>query len=363
MLNYCKNYNELKIDLDLNIKKLKTKGYHILIKSNPIFKDLTNDKITIKSKAETKNRLVFSIGLHGIEGYVGHASLISFFNNLLPTLNDHTEIVIYHGVNPYGMKNFRRTNEFNVDLNRNFSTNNFSFTNEGYKKIEYFFKPKKYINSKTANIGFYASLSKLLMKYGSPTVKEATLLGQKSLSNGVYYSGTKYQSSTKFMLNDIPKVFTDIKKVVWIDLHTGYGPRYQMSVINSKHEFETTESFKQKIDYPLVLGLNTEDFYDVNGDMLENIYSLHKKVKSKSDLYATCFEFGTLGDSTLNMIESLKATVFENSSHFITQNSKVKRYTDLLIREQFLPSKEKWRIKAEKDFIQAMNGIIKYKQI
>ena len=63
------------------------------------------------------------------------------------------------------------------------------------------------------------------------------------------------------------------------------------------------------------------------------------------------------------MIESLKAIVFENSSHFVTQTSKIKKYTDLLIREQFLPSDEKWRIKADKDFLQAMKGIIKYKEI
>ena len=138
MLNYCNNYNELKRDLNSNIKKLKTKGFHVLTKSNIIYKDLANDKIVIKSKNNTKNRLVFSVGLHGIEGYVGHAILISFLNNLLPSLKDETEVVIYHGVNPYGMKNFRRTNENNVDLNRNFSTNNFTSTNEGFKKIEYF---------------------------------------------------------------------------------------------------------------------------------------------------------------------------------------------------------------------------------
>jgi hypothetical protein len=165
------------------------------------------------------------------------------------------------------------------------------------------------------------------------------------------------------MLKEIPKILTEIEKVVWIDLHTGYGPRYQMSVINSKHELEHTKTFIEKINYPLVLGLNTADFYDVEGDMLESIYAINNKSKQKCDLYATCFEFGTLGNSTRKMIESLKAIVFENSSHFVTQTSKIKKYTDLLIREQFLPSDEKWRIKADKDFLQAMKGIIKYKEI
>lgn len=353
----------MKIDLNLNIKKLKSKGYHILTKSNFIHEDLSNDKIVIKSKKETKNRLVFSIGLHGIEGYVGHATLISFFDNLLPILSDNTEVIVYHGVNPFGMKNFRRTNENNVDLNRNFSKNSFTSENEGYRKIDAFFKPKKYKNKASANLNFYNSLYRLIFKYGVSTIKEATLLGQKSMVEGVYYSGVKYESSTKFMLTEIQKTLTNIDNVVWVDLHTGYGPRYQMSIVNSQLEVESTNNLIQKINYPLVLGVNTDDFYDVEGDMLEQIYSSKKKIKSKCNLYATCFEFGTLGSSTLKMIESLKATIFENSSYFINQNPKIKKYTDLLIREQFLPSEEKWRIKAEKDFLQAMTEIIKYKEI
>ena len=363
MLNYCKDYNELKLDLDLNLRKLKSKGYHIFIKSNPIYENLSNDKIVIKSKKDVKNRLVISIGLHGIEGYVGHASLISFFDNILATLGDETEVVIYHGINPFGMKHFRRTNENNVDLNRNFSTNKFTSENKEYENIEYFFTPKKYKTKKTANLRFYGSLTKLIAKYGVTALKEATLLGQKSLPNGVYYSGDTYQESTRYMLSEIPKILLDIEKVVWIDLHTGYGPRYQMSIINSKYEKVSTKEVIEKINYPIVLGLNADDFYDVDGDMLENIYSIKNKLKSKCDLYATCFEFGTLGDSTRKMIESLKATVFENSSHHINQSPKFIKYSNILYKEQFLPSSEKWRIKAEKDFIQAITGIINYKQI
>lgn len=363
MLEYCIDYIALKTDLEKNIKKLKIEGYHILKKSSIIFDDLSTDKIVIKSKKNTKNRLIFSVGLHGIEGYVGHSTLISFFDNLLKTLSDETEVVIYHGINPYGMKNFRRTNENNVDLNRNFSKNKFTSDNPGYKQIHHFFVPKTYKNRQTSNLSYYTSLTKLIAKYGVKTLKEATLLGQKSLSNGVYYSGDGYQASTKYMLQEILKMLSDIENVVWIDLHTGYGPRYQMSIINSKYEKTSTKQLIEELNYPLILGLNADDFYDVDGDMLENIYSIKDKLKSKCNLYATCFEFGTLGDSTLKMIESLKATIFENSSHFIKQNKKFREYSDLLIREQFLPSEQKWRIKAEEDFLLAVSGIIKFKQI
>jgi hypothetical protein len=55
MLNYCKDYNELKSELQAIIKTLKIKGYHVLSKSIIIYKDLANDKIIIKSKNVAKN--------------------------------------------------------------------------------------------------------------------------------------------------------------------------------------------------------------------------------------------------------------------------------------------------------------------
>ncbi len=363
MFIYSDNYEEMKKDLYEELHLLKKRGYHILSKKFKVIDDLYIDRITIKSKKETKNRLILSIGLHGIEGYVGHSCLKSFFKDLLNTLKPSTEILIYHGLNPFGMKNYRRTNENNIDLNRNFSINNFTSTNEGFEKLKEFFIPKTYRSVKTANVSYYAALAKLIAKYGTSTLKEATLKGQKILAEGLCYSGTNYQESTKFILSELEKIFLDINNVVWIDIHTGYGPRYQMSIVNSQYEKTSTSDMIKEINYPLILGLNAQDFYEIDGDMLERTYKTHQSSKSKCNLYATCFEFGTIGDSTKNTISSLKAMIFENNSYFKKQSSKYNKYSHKLMKEQFLPESLKWREKAEKDFLQAMKGIIKYKNI
>lgn len=363
MFTYAENYESMKKDLFEELHKLKIKGYHILTKKHNIYEDLSIDKIIIKSKKDTVNRLVFSTGLHGIEGYVGHSCIKLFFRDLLGTISPSTEVIIYHGINPYGIKNYRRTNENNVDLNRNFSKNNFSSTNEGFEKVRSFFTPKTYRSPKSANIFFYSSLAKLIAKHGIKTLRESTLMGQKSLKEGVCYSGEESQTSTKFILEELKTIFDDIENIVWIDLHTGYGPRYQMSIVNSQYEKTTTSEMVEEIQYPLILGLNAEDFYEIDGDMLEKTYNLHKESKSKAQLYATCFEFGTLGDSTKNSISSLKALVFENDTYYSKQTDKFKEYSRKIVKEQFLPSSPQWRRKAEKDFIQATKGIISYKGI
>lgn len=363
MFIYSDNFNNMKEDLANELHLLKTKGYQILTKKQIIVDDLSIDKIVIKSKKDAKNRLIFSTGLHGIEGYVGHACLKTFFKDLLSTLSPHTEVVIYHGVNPFGMKNFRRTNENNIDLNRNFTKNNFQNNNDGFDLLKDFFTPKVYRSTRTANVAYYAALIKLIAKHGVATLKDATLRGQKVLSEGVYYSGDTMQNSTKYILSELDIIFDDIENVVWIDLHTGYGPRFQMSIVNSHFEKTSTSEMIEIIKYPLILGMNAEDFYEIDGDMLEKTYNIHQKKKAKCDLFATCFEFGTLGDSIINSISSLKAMVFENNAYFRKQTPKYNEYARKLIREQFLPSAEDWREKAEKDFIQAMNGIIPYKNI
>ena len=363
MFEYSKNYEEMKNDLFKEISKLKHKGYHIFSKKHEVVDDLFIDKITIKAKSDLKNRLVLCTGLHGIEGYVGHSALKTFFNEILVQLDDCTEVIIYHGLNPYGMKNFRRTNENNVDLNRNFSKNKFQSENKEFENVKHFFEPKSYRNSKTANLHYYSSLTKMIAKHGIESLKRATLLGQKVQSKGLYFSGTEYQTSTKYILSELDSIYKDAINVVLVDIHTGYGPRYQMSIVNSKFEKDTSVDMIEKIDYPLILGIGTSDFYDIDGDMIERTYELHRDKKAKCKLFATCFEFGTLGESTLKTIESLKAMLFENSSFFKGQKPKFNDYSIKLIKEQFLPSASEWREKAENDFKKALTEIINYKKI
>ena len=120
---------------------------------------------------------------------------------------------------------------------------------------------------------------------------------------------------------------------------------------------------KHNMTYPIILGLEEDDFYDIKGDMIEYIYNVHKSKRIKSDLLVTCFEFGTKGASILNVTESFKAVLFENSSHFKKQPAKFKEYSEIIYKEQFLPKEDKWRIKAEQDFLLALTEIISYKKL
>lgn len=364
MLSYPQNYDDSKKQLDREIFQLKKMGYQIFRSKHAVQPELFIDKVTIKSKKPAKNQIILTTGLHGIEGYVGHACISVFLDTFLPILTNDTEVVIYHTLNPYGMKHYYRSNENNVDLNRNFSQNEFSDENLDYEIISDFFKPRYIKGRVTDNAKYYSSLGNLVRKYGTSTLNNAILRGQKFDPYGQYYSGTRFENSTIYVLSEMNHVFSNAyDTTIWLDIHTGYGPRYQMSIVNSKYERDISKELIDNLSYPRILGFEDNDFYDIDGDMIERIYAYHKEKKSKTDLLALCYEFGTLGDKTLQTIESLKAMYFSNNVRFVQTKPEMEEYAKTLMMKQFMPSEHHWRDKACKDFKQATNEILKYKKL
>lgn len=73
-------------------------------------------------KGTVPGTVVHTSGVHGVEGYAGSAIQISFLKYILPNIllrKSYPTFIIIHSINPYGMANYRRFNENNVDLNRN----------------------------------------------------------------------------------------------------------------------------------------------------------------------------------------------------------------------------------------------------
>ena len=60
--------------------------------------------------------VVHTSGVHGIEGYAGSAIQLAWLlTKAGSSPNDRPTIILVHAVNPYGMANYRRFNENNVE--------------------------------------------------------------------------------------------------------------------------------------------------------------------------------------------------------------------------------------------------------
>lgn len=368
--HFINTYEESKTRFLNYEEELKENWDTVRSDSFTVTENATIDLWWADANQEKTNLIVITSGVHGVEGYVGSAMLDIFLEQFSPELNkENTGLVLVHSVNPVGMKEMRRYNENNVDLNRNFIYEWDTFDkdmNTDYEELKGFLQPAKEIGTITwRELGFYGEIAKTVLTDGSTKIEKALLSGQYTQPKGVYYGGQTDEPSTKFiksLFEDI--LLTEYANILHVDLHTGYGPRYQMSIFSSGKETMTQEEAQETFDYPLVFTPDSDEFYVTNGDVPEFFSMLKDKIAPSKSLYSTTFEFGTMGDGLWASIDSVKRTIMENQLiQHGSNNDTTMKILDSRYREMFYPSEQKWRAKAKKDFLQAMEGVMKYNNI
>lgn len=360
-------YEEVRTHLQSRVKRLQDAGVAVQTTEYAVNSQekLYIDNIYLPATEENTNLVVLTTGVHGIEGYIGSVMLDVFFEEIYPTLDTkNTGILVVANVNPYGMKNYRRYNENNVDLNRNFilDWDNFDLsTNKDYPKVYKFLGPTgKMGNALWNEVAFYGKLAKEALTVGADTVSDALLGGQYEYPEGVYYGGKGDEVSTAYLKS----VFQDClngqyENIVHIDIHSGYGPRYNMVIFNSVFETMTEAETKETFGYDYVISHDSESFYATTGDTTDYFYRLAESVETDKELFSTCFEFGTIGDDFLDTILSLKYTVEENRQHWYpTDNETSAEIVRQNYLELFYPTETQWREKTVADFKTAAQGVL-----
>ena len=326
------------------------------------------DSFYLPSESERRNLIVLTTGVHGMEGYIGATMLDVFFREIYPTLDtDTTGVLVVANVNPYGMKYLRRYNENNVDLNRNFILDWESFdlsSNREYPKVVDFLEPAGKIgNALWHEAGFYLSLGKTAITDGADTISDALLTGQYEYPQGVYYGGNGDEISTAYLKDVFARCLdSSYENIVHIDIHSGYGPRYNMVIFNSVYETMNEAQSQQTFGYDHVIAYDSESFYATTGDTTDFFYRLAEQKQTGAELFSTCFEFGTIGDDFLDTILSLKYTVDENRNHWYpTDNAVSAQVVQENYMELYYPTETAWREKTVQDFKTAAVGVLSAK--
>ena len=367
---FATSYEEVRDNLDELVGYLRKNGVEVVTSEYAVneAENLYIDNIYLPSTGEHTNLIVLTTGVHGIEGYIGSTMIEVFIMDILPQINrENTGVLIVANVNPYGMKNYRRYNENNVDLNRNFIEDWESFdrsSNKEYPKVDKFLQPEGAMgNAFWHEVGFYAKLAKEAIFTGADTISDALLTGQYEYPEGVYYGGNGDEISTTYLKGVFADCLDgDYENIVHIDIHSGYGPRYNMVIFNSVQDPTTEADAIDMYGYDYIIAQDSEEFYVTFGDTTDYFYRLAKSKNSDKELLSTCFEFGTIGDGFLDSILSLKYTVDENRQHWYPTTNKI---TEQMVRENYMelfyPTEKEWRMKAIEDFMAATNGVLKAK--
>jgi hypothetical protein len=159
-------------------------------------------------------------GLHGVEAYTGSAVQLALLE-AAPAPGNDDALILVHVLNPYGMAWLRRTNENNVDLNRNFlaSGERWSGAPELYRTLDPLLNPP----SPPSRDGFAARAAATALRYGFHRVKQAVAEGQYEYPRGLFFGGDSLQAGPQLYTAWLEQHLAGAKYLCALDLHTGLG--------------------------------------------------------------------------------------------------------------------------------------------
>ncbi|NWG35750.1 MAG: DUF2817 domain-containing protein [Chloroflexi bacterium] len=361
---YPDSYGSSRTRFLRDTEPLRAKWLFSRLEKHPLknFPNLSLDWLWAEPRLK-ENLVVISTALHGIEGYVGSAMLKLFMDEFVPRLDPaRTGLLLIHAINPWGMKHRRRYNENNADLNRNFLWDE-TFdpaVNPDYDALFSLLNPQRPLsNLWLSDAAFILRLLWQIARLGILRIRLGMLSGQYRHPRGVQFGGTDTQESTRVVRGLFRQALEEYRQVIHLDMHTGYGPRYQMSMVNSTREPASGSELMRRFDYPLIVAATPSEFYTVTGDITEHIYRLRDEEYPSKKLFATCFEFGTFGASLAAQIRSMRVTILENRLfQFGAKSGALRQAVCREYEELFFPSEEKWRRKALSDCRRAFEGIL-----
>jgi len=275
--------------------------------------------------------LIHSCGLHGVEGFAGSAVQRQLLLTP-PSLPDDCGLILVHILNPYGMAWLRRTNQANVDLNRNF----FFGDQQRPSKAESYAKLDSLLNPATAprrELFIFRALGYLL-RYGYRNLKSTIAQGQYAFPKGLFYGGRELQWEVQLYRDWLRSQLFRPERLLVIDLHTGLGKLGEESL------FQALSATPPEV---LSKALTTR----VTSDGINSKVLGYRTLGGHEELYRGLFpasridflthEFGTR--SSLQVLQALRR---ENQWHHFGDGT-INHPSKRALLDVFCPSDPHWR--------------------
>jgi hypothetical protein len=331
-----------------HLAKIKDKWPDAELTTVSIGKEADNTIDMISSKAAKTNEqvLFFTTGEHGIEGYAGAAMIQVFVEEYLHRVDPATTgICFIHALNPWGMKNFRRVTENNVDLNRNYLYNRSSVpedVNKNYEKESELFLPDgKITDLSQEKMKLQAQLVKALAEEGYSAIKEAKGMGQFEYDRGVYYGGEKEEETAIFLKKIQNHLLSDYPRVIHMDWHTALGPTNEITMVVSSEDERGEEELKSKYGLKNIQKFTPKK---VKGDSTNHFHKLKNEQYPTTYLFSALFEFGTFGTGKQAELREFMTIVLENRLYWEgAENEDDRDWILAEFREMFYPLSEEWK--------------------
>jgi predicted deacylase len=314
--------------------------------------DLFVDALWLPPRKTTKNIFVISSGVHGSEAYTGSAvqqMLLSEFSGH----HDNSGILFIHAVNPYGFKHHTRNTQNHVNMNRNFIYDEqlFKLRRPSLEGLQDFVEPRLPVSSDKALLLEKMRMQDSQVYFDHLSMNELIKIicpGQFEDPKKLEFGGFAREPQTNFIIDLLKKYLPRFENIWLCDLHTGLGDRYKLHLLAgenpramNRHLF--SQVYKADEDLALYEFTNnqTDGFYKTYGDF-NSIFGFLSNDQQK--VVAMTFEYGTLGHSKENQIDSLSRWLLEHQgSHYGFRSQEIKDHVLAALLEKFYPSETHWR--------------------
>ncbi len=167
--------------------------------------------------------LIVLSGTHGAEGFCGSGCQVALMRDAaFRAAAAPIRLVFVHALNPYGFSHLSRTNEDNVDLNRNFlEFSSPPAASAAYAGVHGFIVPDEWPPG-PENV---QRVKDYIAAHGMAALQAAVSGGQHEFPDGLFYGGVRPAWSNAVLRGVLREEGRSRQVIAWIDVHTGLGPR------------------------------------------------------------------------------------------------------------------------------------------
>ncbi|WP_208029767.1 DUF2817 domain-containing protein [Rhabdothermincola sediminis] len=282
---------------------------HPIAARGPEGQRLTIDVVHVGAARPSRALLVLS-GVHGVEGFLGSALQCDLLDRLDPAaLPGDTAVLLVHAVNPWGMAWWRRQNESNVDLNRNWRRDQHEPPpNDAYDELHPLACPDTPTMPSVDDL--LSRAVAVVAERGMPWVRAAITSGQYRHPDGLHYGGARTEESNRILEQVVVDHLGEVERLFTVDLHTGHGPRGEVTALSDQPPGSAQDRFLRealpRARVEPTIGNPGATAAPKTGQIANGIGGL----LGGAVAYATSLEIGTAGDE-----EQLVATYLEQWVH------------------------------------------------
>lgn len=182
--------------------------------------------VALLGPRDAERLLIVTSATHGVEGFCGAGCQMALMDDapmLERARRAGVALLLVHAVNPHGFSWLARTDEDNVDLNRNaqpFGAQPLP-ENPGYAGLHPLLLPAEWPPTQENQRARDAYVA----EHGHAAYAQAVSRGQYTHPDGLFYGGARPAASLQNLRRILEIHAARHAHVGWIDVHTGLGPR------------------------------------------------------------------------------------------------------------------------------------------